>query len=96
MVARRMELSINEFYMVRNSNDAEIKELHKSMTALGLSTHSMIKIVLGTPSDSSYYQVKLQEVQLTDDATDKGNQLFTMKEVGTIKIKPEDTGFVLK
>ena len=96
MVARRMELSINEFYLVRNSNDTEIKEMHKSMTALGLSTHSMIKIVLGTPSDSSQYKVKMFEVKLTDEATDKGNQIYTASQVGTLNVKPEDTGFVLK
>ena len=91
-----MELSINEFYMVRNSNDTEIKEMHKSMTALGLSTHSMIKIVLGTPSDSSQYKVKIYEAKLTDEATDKGNQIYTTSQVGTLQVKPEDTGFVLK
>ena len=50
-----------------------------TLAAAGLTAHSMVKVVLGPPSSDGGYKVKLSVVELTDDATDKGNQLFTVK-----------------
>jgi len=38
------------------------------------------------------YQVKLSVVQLTDDCTDRGNQLFKASELGSLVLNPEETG----
>ena len=40
VIAKRMQLSINEFYFVRAANDREIKEIDRSLTLTGLSNHS--------------------------------------------------------
>lgn len=56
----------------------------------------MVKVVLGPPSLEGAYNVKLSSVALTDDATDKGNQIFTVKELGEITLIPEETGLQFK
>ena len=61
-VGKRFNLQLNEFYLVRNTNDKEIKEMATSLSAAGLTSHSMIKIVLGTPSLEGGYKVKLSVV----------------------------------
>lgn len=91
-VAKRFNLEMNEFHLVRNTNDKEIKEMSMSLTQAGLSSHSMVKVVLGPPSLEGAYKVKLSSVELTDDATDKGNQMFTTKEIGEITLQPFETG----
>ena len=39
-VGKRFNLEMNEFYLVRNSNDKEIKDLDTSLTNAGLTSHS--------------------------------------------------------
>ena len=72
-VSKRFNLEMNEFYLVRNTNDKEIKEMSTSLSAANLTSHSNIKIVLGAPSLEGGYKVKLSVVQLTDECTDRGN-----------------------
>ena len=95
-VARRFNLELNEFYLVRNSNDKEIKEMSTSLSSAGLTSHAMIKVVLGAPSLAGAYKIKLSLVQLTDDATDRGNQLFTTDYLGELTLSPEETGLQFK
>ena len=61
-VARRFNLELNEFYLVRNTNDKEIKEMSTSLTSAGITSHAMIKVVLGTPSLAGAYKIKLSLV----------------------------------
>ena len=58
---------------MRHSNDKEIKEVSSTLAAVGLTSHSNVKVVLGTPSMENTYKVTLSVVKLTDEATDKGN-----------------------
>ena len=88
----RFNLEMNEFYLVRNTNDKEIKEMSTTLNLAGLTSHSNIKVVLGPPSMEGGYKVKLSTVQLTDDATDKGNQLFVTQYLGEITVIAEETG----
>lgn len=83
---------MNEFYLVRHSNDKEIKEMASTLSAAGLTSHSMVKVVLGTPSVEGSYKIKLSTVQLTDDSTDQGNRLFTVEPLGEIMLTPQETG----
>ena len=39
-IAKRFNLELNEFYLVRHSNDKEIKELSKSLSASGFTSHA--------------------------------------------------------
>lgn len=72
-VAKRFNLEMNEFYLVRNTNDKEIKEMATTLSAAGLTSHSNIKIVLGAPTLDGGYKVKLSVVRITDEATNRGN-----------------------
>lgn len=72
-IAKRFNLELNEFYLVRHSNDKEIKELSKSLSAVGFTSHSMVKIVLGSPAMEGAYQVKISVIKITDECTDRGN-----------------------
>ena len=67
-----------------------------SLSACGLTSHSMVKVVLGPPSSEGGYKVKISVVELTDDCTDRGNQLFTVKEVGQMVVKSDETGLQFK
>lgn len=87
---------MNDFHLIRNSNDKEIKEMSMSLTQAGLSSHAMVKVVLGPPSLEGAYKVKLSVAALTDEATDRGNQIFTVRELGELTIKPEETGLQFK
>ena len=91
-VGKRFNLDTNEFYLVRHSNDKEIKVLSQSLFDAGLTSHAQVKVVLGTPSLEGAFQVKLSAVRLTDDCTDRGNQLFTVSQVGELVVNPDDTG----
>ena len=95
-ISKRFCLEMNEFRLVRNSNDKEIKEMSISLTAAGLTSHSNVKVVLGPPSLEGVYKVKLSVASLTDDATDRGNQLFTVQELGEITLGPQETGSQFK
>ena len=64
-----------------------------TLAAAGLSSHALVKVVLGTPALEGAYKVKLSVVSLKDDATDRGNQLFTVRDLGELTIRPEETGF---
>jgi len=39
-VAKRFNLELNEFYLVRHSNEKEIKDLSSTLVAAGLTSHS--------------------------------------------------------
>ena len=91
-VGKRFNLEMNEFYLVRHSNDKEIKIMSESLFNSGLTSHAQIKVVLGTPSAEGAFQVKLSIVKLTDDCTDRGNQLFTVSQLGEISASPDETG----
>ena len=91
-IGRRFNLELNEFYLVRHSNDKEIKEMSTTLAAAGLTSHAMVKVVLGTPSLEGAYKVKISVVSLTEDATDRGNQLFTCDFLGDMTAKPDETG----
>jgi hypothetical protein len=67
-----------------------------TLTAAGLSSDAMVKVVLGKPALEGAYKVKLSVVALTDDATDRGNQLFTVRELGEMTLRPEETGLSFK
>ena len=83
---------MNEFYLVRHSNDKEIKVLSQSLFDAGLTSHAQVKVVLGTPSLEGAFQVKLSAVRLTEECSDRGNQLFTVSQVGELVVSPDDTG----
>ena len=72
-IGSRFGLEMNEFYLKRNTNDKEIKEMSSTLAAAGFTSHSNIKVVMGTPSFDGGYKVKLSKVYLTDDCLDKGN-----------------------
>ena len=61
-VAKRFNIEMNEFYLVRNTNDKEIKEMATTLSAAGLTSHSSIKIVLDTPTLDGGYKIKLSVV----------------------------------
>ena len=81
IIAKRMQLSINEFYLIRSANDKEIKELNKTLVFIGLSDHSQIKIVIGKPEMEGVYKIKLSVVHLVDDLG-KDNQIFEVEPLG--------------
>ena len=91
-IAKRFDLKLNEFYLCRQSNDKEIREMSTTLQAAGLTSHAMVKVCLGTPSLEGAYQIKISVVQMTDDCTDQGNQLFTCTELGPMVLNPEETG----
>ena len=91
-VGKRFNLQLNEFYLVRNTNDKEIKEMATTLQAAGLTSYTNIKIVLGAPSLDGGYKIQLSVVELTDEATDRGNQLFTVKPLGELTVRPDETG----
>ena len=35
-------------------------------------------------------------VELTDEATDRGNHLFTVKALGELTVRPDETGLAFK
>ena len=54
-IANRFSLDLNDFYLVKNINDKEIKEMNKSLALVGIQDHAMIKVVLGKPQlDGGY------------------------------------------
>jgi len=89
-------LELSEFYLVRHTNDKEIKEMSMSLTAAGLSSHAMVKVVLGAPALEGAYKIKLSVASLTDDCTDLGNKLFKVQELGEMTLRPEETGLQFK
>ena len=94
VIAKRMSLSMNEFYLVRHANDREIRELNQKLTYTGLSNHSQIKIVMGTPQLEGVYQVKMSVVKLIDGAKD--NEIFEVEPLGQLIVNPEHTGAAFK
>ena len=56
-VSKRFNLQLNEFYLVRNTNDKEIKEMATTLQAAGITSYSNIKVVLGAPSLDGGYRV---------------------------------------
>ena len=65
-IGKRFSLEMHEFYLVRHSNDKEIREMSTTLSAAGLaSSHTMIKVVLGTPSLEGAYKVKISIAALT-------------------------------
>jgi hypothetical protein len=56
----------------------------------------MVKVVLGTPAMEGAYQIKLSAARITDECTDRGNQIFTVQELGELTVMPQDTGLQLK
>lgn len=43
-VAKRINLPLESFYLVRNGNNKELKEMSRSLVSLGLTSGTMIKI----------------------------------------------------
>lgn len=95
-IGKRFNLEMNEFYLVRHSNDKELREMSQSLIGAGLSSHSSVKIVLGKPALEGAYKIKVSIVRLTDDCTDQGNKLFTIETLGDMTLKPEETGLEFK
>ena len=56
-VGKRFNLQLNEFYLVRNTNDKEIKEMATTLQAANITSYSNIKVVLGAPSLDGGYRV---------------------------------------
>jgi hypothetical protein len=75
-------LEMDDFHLVRNSNDKEIKEMERSLALLGISDYSLIDVKLGKPHLDGGYQVNMTLARLTDDCTDRGNVLFTSESIG--------------
>ena len=75
MIGKRMQLSINEFYLVRDATDKQIKDINKTLTMSGLSDHSRVRIVKGEPEMEGAYKIQISSVKLTDDSG-SDNKIF--------------------
>ena len=95
IIGKRMQLSINEFYLVRSANDRVIKDINQSLTYTGLSNHSQIRIVLGKPEMEGSYKVTVSVVKILD-ACERDNQICETEPLGSLIISPESTGAAFK
>jgi len=65
-----------------------MKEIGKTLTALGLSEGSKIKVQIGSPVAEGVYEVNIVAVQIADV---KGNdhEFFTEEKVGKLNVPME-------
>jgi len=94
-ISDRTGISVDSFYLVRKSNSQEIKDINKTLVAMGFSNGVNLKIIKGQAKKEGVYDINVSIVKLVDEG-DKDNVLFTQEPLGKLEVSGELTGFLLR
>jgi len=65
-VAARIGLETNCFVLVEERSGKQMKEIGKTLSALGLSEGNKIKVKIGSPEEEGVYDINIVAVQIAD------------------------------
>jgi len=73
-----------------------MKETHKTVSSLGLTSGAYIKIVIGEPKAEGIYKLKIKSVQLTDAGIGSDQKFYSDEDFTSMDVRPDTTGAAFK